>query len=65
MFGLVVIFENFGIACILLEQFRHFQKCTCIIYPKLHFQTCSYWYILHLVRPKGLKQILKNGLMGK
>ena len=65
MVGSAVIFENFEIAPILLWQFQNFQKCTWEIYTKSPSQTCDYWYILHLVTPKGSKQILKNGFMGK
>ena len=47
MFGsvdlsILVIFENFEIALILLRQIQNFQKCTWAIYPKSLSQTCNY-----------------------
>ena len=38
----LVIFENFDIALVLLEEFQNFQKLTRAIYPKSSSQTCDY-----------------------
>ena len=40
---ILVIFESFEIALVLLGQFQNFQKSTRVIYPKLPSQTCDYW----------------------